>query len=259
MTYDVLVTKPPLNLCSEMQSIYDRVEPRIAAHDHMNSNMAHYFSVGASAVSIVNTCRLLGGVETPSSLLDFACGAGRITRWLKAAYPSARITGADLRDSDLQFQRDVMGVDTWKSSASFAQLEPRTKFDIIWVGSLLSHLSEESAAAAMNAFLSWLNPSGILIVSFHGRRVRLGTSMRGAVYTSLDSFKRVETEYLEKGFGYEDYHNQVGLGFALTKPQWFFDLIGDRVQYKMLGLFEGAWDNHHDICAIQNTPVCVPM
>jgi 2-polyprenyl-3-methyl-5-hydroxy-6-metoxy-1,4-benzoquinol methylase len=254
-----IIDKPTIWISTSLQHIYGDVDARVALHDHMNAvkNPSHYFSVGASAVSIIQAGLDFVRLPQPHSILDFACGAGRVTRWLKAAFPNSVIVGCDLRDSDLHFQSEVLGVTTWKSSASFQMLKPPRQFDLIWVGSLLSHLSEKDARSAMNAFMSWLNPKGLLVVSFHGRRVKLGKSMRGANYISEAKFQKVQREYDEAGFGYENYDNQEGLGFTLIKPQWFFDFAAQTVEWKVVGVFEAAWDDHHDICIIANTPVCV--
>lgn len=250
---------PEITLTTELKSMHERVDRRIAAHDHMaaTKNLNHYFSVGASAISVIEICLSLAGVQQPSTILDFACGAGRVTRWLKAAYPCAQIIACDVRDADLIFQKEVLEVEVWKSSTNLDDLQPFTRFDIIWVGSLLSHLPEPNARSAIVAFMKWLNPNGILVVSFHGRRVALGQSMRNANYISPEKFATVQRSYLQNGFGYEDYVDQSGLGFALTKPDWFFELAAPHVYWKVLGLFEAAWDDHHDICAIQNSPICI--
>jgi SAM-dependent methyltransferase len=260
LNHFVAINKPTLQLSQQLKIIYDDVDNRIADHDHMNAakNFSHYFSVGASALSIIQIGLTIANLPPPRSILDFACGAGRVTRWLRAAYREAHIVACDMRDADLKFQNDVLGTEAWKSSADFERLTPTSKFDLIWVGSLLSHLSEQSAASAMTAFMKWLNPGGLLIVSFHGRRVRLGKTLRGANYISDAKFAQVEKEYNESGYGYEDYDNQKGLGFSMTKPQWFFDFAARTPEWKIVGVFEAAWDQHHDVCIVANSAVCVP-
>ncbi len=254
-----VVERPCLFLDGRLQKIYERLDLRIARHDHMaaKNNLSHYFFVGSSAISIIDVCISLSGNRNISSILDFASGAGRVTRWIKAAFPASNIIACDIRDADLTFQRDILGVPIWKSTSDFRALKPPQKFDLIWVGSLLSHLCEDSANLIMAAFMDWLNPGGILVVTFHGRRVQLGQTMRRANYISSGKFETVERDYLERGFGYQDYDHQKGLGFSLIKPQWFFDFVSRKVDWKVLGIFEAAWDSHHDVCAIQNSPICV--
>lgn len=253
------VEKPKIKLTPDIEKIYSRVDARIAKHDHMAANnLNHYFGVGASALRINEICLSLAGIDEPKSILDFACGAGRVTRWFRAAYPTATLVACDVRDADLNYQSEILGTEAWKSSASFQLLKPPMKFDLIWVGSLLSHLSEADTNAAMTAFMSWLNPNGILVTSFHGRRVHLGKTMRGAKYISDQKFAVIEQDYLKNGFGYADYDNQKGLGFTITDPSWFFNFVKPHTEWKILGTFEASWDDHHDVCAIQNTPVCIP-
>jgi 2-polyprenyl-3-methyl-5-hydroxy-6-metoxy-1,4-benzoquinol methylase len=250
--------KPELHLFSSLATIYKSVDARIATHDHMaTKDLVGYYAIGASALSIIQTSIAAGKMSDPKEILDFACGAGRVTRWLSAAYPEAVVSGCDLRDADIDFHREVLGTKIWKSQEDFKSINPPNKYDLIWVGSLLSHLSEQSAISAMNAFMSWLNPNGILVVSFHGRRARLGQTMRQAKYISDEKFKLIERDYIEEGYGYAPYDNQISLGMTLTKPDWFFRLAEPRVDWKVLGVFEAAWADHHDICTMQNKPVCV--
>jgi ubiquinone/menaquinone biosynthesis C-methylase UbiE len=249
-----------ITLSAPMNQIYQDVSSKIACHDHMNAgkNFSHYFSVGASALSIIRVGLEISGHAPPASILDFACGAGRVTRWLGAAYPQAQIVASDMRDADLVFQAEVLGTQTRKSEADFSRITMPRMFDLIWVGSLLSHLSARDAELAMRAFMDWLNPGGLLCVSFHGRRVHLGKTMRGAKYISEQKFSKVEQQYLDIGYGYEDYDNQQGLGFSLTKPNWFFDFVSAAPNWRIVGIFEAVWDGHHDVCVIANSPICVP-
>ncbi|TXN04133.1 class I SAM-dependent methyltransferase [Methylobacterium sp. WL103] len=252
--------KPAFPMPASIKDTYKSVDPRVALHDHMaTSNITAYYQVGASALTIIQTSIALGCMPAPEQILDFACGAGRVTRWLRAAYPESTVSGSDLREADIDFHRKILGTNMWKSEERISNIKPPNKYDLIWVGSLLSHLSEQDALAAMHAFMNWLKPNGILVVSFHGRRAQLGQTMRQARYISDSKFKLIEQDYFEKGYGYAPYDNQPTLGMSLIKPNWFFMLAESKMAWKILGVFEAAWADHHDVCTIQNKPVCVPI
>jgi hypothetical protein len=74
----------------------DRVDLRMAADDGMETDDGLYFLVGASALAVIMSALGLGGGGDPGSILDFGSGAGRVTRWLKAAYPEAFLACCDL-------------------------------------------------------------------------------------------------------------------------------------------------------------------
>jgi cyclopropane fatty-acyl-phospholipid synthase-like methyltransferase len=67
----------------------------------------HYFAVGKSALNVIQATLVLAGVNSPKTILDFGCGAGRVTRWLRAAFPDAKISACDTREEDLKFVRQL--------------------------------------------------------------------------------------------------------------------------------------------------------
>lgn len=59
-------------------------------------------------------------------ILDFGCGHGRVMRWLRAAYPNARITGTDVDKGGVDFCAATFGSHTVVSGYDFDNL-PRTE------------------------------------------------------------------------------------------------------------------------------------
>jgi 2-polyprenyl-3-methyl-5-hydroxy-6-metoxy-1,4-benzoquinol methylase len=142
-----------------------------------HGNAIHSFDVGASALANIRRALEVSG-ETSRQILDFSCGAGRVTRWLRAAFPSAAIEGCDLRESDLQFVSKTFGVRTWTASIDVNELLPTSRYDLIWVGSVFTHLSKDISVQLFDRLVSWLNPRGILVFTSHGRRVASDGSAR---------------------------------------------------------------------------------
>lgn len=67
----------------DQASVFDRVDRRIVPGDTMwDHNDSHYFSVGASALSIVMRALTVAGRApgTIGAVLDYACGHGRVAR-----------------------------------------------------------------------------------------------------------------------------------------------------------------------------------
>jgi SAM-dependent methyltransferase len=131
----------------------------------------HYFSVGASALNVINSVLALAEVDSPKTILDFGCGAGRVTRWLRAAFPQASISACDVREDDLAFVRNKLGASTWVSGTDVGNLQQPFPFplDLIWVGSVVTHLDEATSEALLCKLAEWLKPRGLLIASLHGR------------------------------------------------------------------------------------------
>ena len=101
------------------------------------------------------------------SFLDFASGYGRLTRILSPEFNLTDYWVSDIKMDALRFQRDVFKVNTIPSSYIPEEFNPTQKFDLIFVGSLFSHLPRD-------LFIRWLKTlemattnKGVLVFSFH--------------------------------------------------------------------------------------------
>jgi len=122
------------------------VNPSLAPDDEMyEGSDDHYISCGASALNLI-MCALQATQASPRAILDFGAGAGRVTRWLRAAFPSADIGACDLRERDMAFCRNQFQVETWISGIDIAALEAPNTYDLVWVSSVLTHLSAQNWA-----------------------------------------------------------------------------------------------------------------
>lgn len=112
MTNDKFIDE--LNLPKIVQPYAEYLNMEILPTDAMYAgNKHHYFSCGASALACVLHSHGISGNEKPNIILDFGCGAGRVTRWLRAAYPKAIIHACDLREQDLEFVQNICQATTW--------------------------------------------------------------------------------------------------------------------------------------------------
>lgn len=211
----------------------------------------HYFSVGASALNVILAATALAQVE-PTSILDFGCGAGRVTRWLRVAFPTARLSACDLREDDVCFVERRFAAATWRSRTSVAEIEkPHVHgLDLIWLGSVITHLDESTSIALLRKLSQWLNPRGLLIASLHGRGVQIRGDA-GKTYLHPQGWRQIRSAYDATGYGYADYERQVGYGISLSSPEWTVAL-SKRLEGTRIVLFgETLWDNHHDVVALQ--------
>lgn len=90
-----------------------------------------------------------GSPRALGRLLDFACGYGRLTRWLAAELGAERLVVSDIVAPAVEFQRRRFGVEGFVSTARPEDLPCAERFDLVWVGSLFTHLPEP-------AFRGWL-------------------------------------------------------------------------------------------------------
>ena len=97
-----------------MSSVRHLVDRKISPNDSMfHGNQEHYFACGESALRVISAALSLAGMETPRSILDFGSGAGRVTRWFKASFPTSEIHACDIREQDIEFLRANFGIRAW--------------------------------------------------------------------------------------------------------------------------------------------------
>jgi SAM-dependent methyltransferase len=212
-------------------------------------NDDHYFSVGESALdNILHPLAMLD--KHPNHILDFGCGAGRVTRWLSATFPGAVLEACDIRQEDIKFVATQFGAMTWESGVDVAKLKAPSNYDLIWVGSVFTHLSETISKQLLDRLASWLNFGGVLVFTSHGRKVSKLGDISG-FYGIADEWNRVLQDYRLKGYGYADYPQTPGYGVSVTQLSWWANTIADRKDLRLISLEDHAWDDHQDVIAVQ--------
>lgn len=229
--------------------LFDRIDRTIASKDAMyGGNDAHYFNVGASALKAILDVVSIAQTE-PSKILDFGCGAGRVTRWLSSCYPKASIEACDV-DADLQFVADRFGAKVWKSAKVVEKLSAPSTYDLIWVGSVFTHLPAHDSTRMFDKLLSWLNPSGILVFTSHGRKPAL-IGPESGFYGIPDQWEKVVSDFTEREYGYADYQGTPGYGISLIQLRWWASLVSSRPNVRLISMTEEAWDKHQDVICVQ--------
>jgi SAM-dependent methyltransferase len=247
----LLVPSEGLQLEAWAHGLLPAVAREVADSDGMLGDVAgahdHYLSVGASAVDCIRACMLLAGIGGFRSILDFGAGAGRVTRWLVAAWPEAAVSCADLREADLAFCAERFRATTFRSSTDIDAMAAPGRYDLIWVGSVLTHLDSAKAIRLIGKLLSWASPGGLVVMSTHGRFAH----SQGNRYLHPGPLAIAEAEYRQSDYGYADYPTSPGYGVSFAKPAWIVRVL-DAVPTARLTCFaERAWDRHHDIVALQ--------
>jgi SAM-dependent methyltransferase len=106
-----------------------------------------------------------GGFSQVDSVLDFASGYGRITRFLVRVAPLDRLWVSDVKPKAVEFQREKFGVQGFAAPADPAQFPAQVRFDAIFVASFFSHVPERDFAAWLRALYGALSQRGMLAFS----------------------------------------------------------------------------------------------
>ena len=124
----------------------------------------HYLSVGLSALRAIEDA--LGDAPAPPRrILDLPCGHGRVTRVLRARFPDAAITVCDLDRGGVDFAAARFGARGVYSVEDFRELDLGEAFDLIWVGSLVTHLPELHTRRFLDCMARHMAPRSVLVAT----------------------------------------------------------------------------------------------
>lgn len=246
-------------LADDSLSEYDRtllqqVSSRIYYNDGMyDGDGLHYFKVGLSAISCVNEALESAGLAMVHTILDLPCGAGRVLRFLAARFPDARITASDIQRDAVDFCGKYLGAESFYSAADLNEVSLETRFDLIFCGSLVTHLNRAAISDLLRFFKRQLNSGGLVIFSTHGDYVAARLPKKEFDYGLADEqLSPLIENYYREGFAFAPYPEGVydivsDFGVSLTSPDWVCEqvrLIGDlrKVYFAARG-----WDDHQDV------------
>jgi len=227
--------------------------------------LKHYFETGADALRIVVNSLIAGRRSPPATILDFPCGSGRVTRHFLSFFSGARVYACDLYERHVSFCAKVLGARGVMSREDFDDLRFDEHFDVIFCGSLLTHLPESLARSALRLFDRTLSDRGIAVVTLHGRYSEFKRGHR-VKYMSDDALFDVAAKGARTlGFGYVDYDSQAkasfdkqaSYGITLVRPHWMAQRIEENTGLRLLGYAERDWDNHHDVLVFGKPGVSV--
>lgn len=236
------------------------ISREISDHDAMYRRgvpgaLDHYLSVGRSAIALLGQAMITGERDSFASVLDLPCGAGRVTRHLTAFFRDAELFVGDINKGAEEFAAINFGAKRFAFPANFIG-SPARRFDLIFCGSLLTHLPGHLFVAATSWLIQALQPNGILVATTHGRRASFlqRTQLR---YIDDNAWRAVDDDCRLHGFGFvETECNAAGpYGYSFTAPRWVMSLLETESSCRILGYQEAAWDDHQDALIVQKRPL----
>lgn len=210
-----------------------------------------YLASGERHLGILEDILFKSGHPLPNvqSFLEFACGHGRMTRFLVHRVPPSKVTVSDINCEAVEFLSRTLGVQGFCSVADPRELDHNGRYEAIFVGSLFTHLNHEYWGEWLQRLYSLLNDKGVLVFSTHGLRVLdeiYGSGAKSKVKTVTDGFFFLETNETNGRLATSYY----GATFV-TEP-----FVRRVVQAKGLGklaAFYPAKLNYQDIFVLERT------
>ncbi len=146
-----------------------------------------------------------------------------MTRHLRAFFPNAALYVSDLAKEKEKFVLQSFGANQAEQNPEFL-IPPHRTYDLIFVGSLVTHFDEPRFRRAINWFVASLSPKGLLVLTTHGRRHNY---MQNKVtnYIAPDLWRNAQQGYDQTGFGYVELPDIPSYGLSASSPSWIAKMI----------------------------------
>jgi SAM-dependent methyltransferase len=229
-----------------------------------------YFRTALSAIkiidSIVSTAR---DADTVTRILDFGCGYGRVLRTFPLAFPKANVTACDLMPEAVNFCAKTFRALPLMGNEDLSAIAPTAPFDVIWAGSVLTHLPPQNWGRMIGFFRDRLRPEGVMLFSTHGRRAmwvfqehtfkgKQGPVDAAAFENAKIGFKETGYAFIPYGAKHTQKLNAIGIsitenlyGLSFASPAWVTLFIEQFPDLTLVGYAEGGWGNNHDVVALK--------
>jgi SAM-dependent methyltransferase len=237
------------SLSETQRALLGKVSSRIYYNDGMyHGDGVHYLKVGLSAITCINEALEASSLKTVRTILDLPCGGGRVLRFLAQRFPEAEITACELERGPVEFCARTFGAQPAYSSLDLDEVSFEKKFDLIWCGSLVTHLTEVGITALLRLFHRHLETGGLMIFTTHGDFVARRLPTRDFDYgLAPEQIDVIGLDYPTTGYGFADYPGEKDYGVSLTSPEWIRARVQELGGLREVYFRERGWDNHQDV------------
>lgn len=236
-------------LMTRISSSDQLVDREIHPKDNMHSagRTDAYYSVGQDALWNVAQAMMAYGLADAKTILDFPSGFGRVTRYLRAAFPDASIDVGDV-------WQEAVDHCAAQFSAKIVEIQPdlRTiiagEYDVIYCGSLLTHFGEEKARELLDFLSAHLKIGGVALISCCGRKNlnREFQHFNANVFVSTDNLKSLSDNFYSGGYAFAPYPGETNYGRSFTPVSWFWSYMANRTDLTFR-YAERSWDDNQDM------------
>lgn len=237
-----------------------QVSRTISTNDGMYKKAAGaYLFVGALAVQLIRQCMRAAGTGMVLRVLDFGCGHGRVMRVLRPAFPDAELVACDIDHDAVSFCAEHFGARPVDSSKDPASVPLEGAFDLIWGGSVLTHLDPAGWEPLLSMLAHRLAPGGAAVVTVNGGPMTHVWETGKWFYTlPPDELAKLVAGYRKQGVGYRPYPHQEDYGLSVSSMAKVAE-IAAAAGLQVVAHLEGAWAPRrgtlgHDVVALATAP-----
>jgi len=134
------------------------------------------------------------------------------------------------------------------SEREFDQISFNNSFDLIWVGSLFTHIDLENWEKCLTLLVSALNPKGLLVFTTAGRFVSELINLGALGGLHQEDASEALRNFSKTGFGYARYPGlPFNFGRTLIQPFKVFSILSKYANLRVIGFVERGWAGRQDV------------
>lgn len=208
----------------------------------------HYLRTGREAVALMQCSLASAGLRLRdvTQCLILPSGYGRVVRHLVREINPERITACDVDRQALRFCATEFGVRPLKSSHDLRHLLLPTSYDLVFIGSLLTHLPPRTCLTLLDKVAAALRPSGHLVFTTQGETCLEHLAWYGEEFVRTEETFREQV--WEAGVAFVPYRRRRAYGITIHTRRYIEREMASRPRgLRLLAYRERGWDAHQDV------------
>ena len=227
------------------------IDKTVSPNDHMyNTGPDWYFTVGVDGIRVILRSLAASSLNEVNRILDLPCGHGRVGRHLRAAFPRAEIVFAEIDTDGADFCAAQFRGTAIYSQPDLSKVALGDNYDLIWIGSLFTHVDQARAETWLRYLCRRLSPRGILVATVHGNWSKEVQS-KYAPMIAAEGWQEILRGYYTTGWGYARYDGPDNYGVSLCQASAVIAMAGRIEGVRILGYHERGWAGNHDVLVIE--------
>jgi SAM-dependent methyltransferase len=237
---------------------YPGIPGRVHANDLMlrseaPEHLAHYVSDARSAMENLDASLAEVGRtwDDVTACLDLPSGYGRVTRFLAERLGPERVWACDVDPQGVRFCVEELGVAGVVAGRDPARTRFPRSYDLAFVGSLLTHLTEDATIAVLRSIVATLSRDGLLVVTTQAESCLDHLDWYGDSFARQVEWYRAEVARV--GYAFQPYPGRRDYGVAIHGRAYVERLMTSLFagRLRCVRFAERGWDRHQDVWTYQ--------
>ncbi len=220
---------------------------------HASRHVRHYLEDGLSAIANLEASLQAAGrsFRDVEACLDLPSGYGRVTRHLVGLVGATRVTACDLDRQAVRFCAAEFGVRALRAHRDPGRLAFPDTYDLVFVGSLLTHLTPAAGLRFLQVITTSRRPGGLLVFSTQGESCLEHLDWYGSRFAAAEDVFRDGVR--RAGAWFVPYAGTPDYGITIHAHGFLRDALTQAhgAELAPVRFVERGWDRHQDVWTYQ--------